>query len=100
MVRLVYLWLTFVTVNLTVQITVTNNLTTAVSRLYPLIILNDKLGCSLLDSFLCNDQSCIDRVKMCNLHNDCPDGEDEIGCEEEVTCGPNQLRCHKERVYG
>ena len=58
------------------------------------------LGCSLLDSFLCNDQSCIDRVKVCNLRNDCPDGEDEIGCEAEVSCGPNQLRCHKALFFG
>ena len=54
------------------------------------------LGCSLLDSFLCNDKSCIDRVKMCNFENDCPNGEDELNCEEEVACQQNQLRCHKE----
>ena len=51
-----------------------------------------------MDSFICNDGTCIDKELQCNFANDCANGEDENNCESEKVCPDKQLRCHKNNI--
>lgn len=41
---------------------------------------------NIFSDFKCHNQKCVNREKICDLHDDCGDRSDERGCHEEGTC--------------
>ncbi|OWF54256.1 Hemicentin-1 [Mizuhopecten yessoensis] len=53
----------------------------------------DNVGCGH-NEFLCHNSSvCIPDNLRCNSYNNCPDGEDEYGCDLNVTCSFDDDMC-------
>ena len=60
----------------------------------PYLTLVEKIGdfYTVPTLFECKSGECIDFNKVCNLANDCGDWSDELGCQNQFSCGKNGNR--------